>query len=192
MKEKIYCKFFELAKEKGTTNVSLSMLASELNMSKANLYTYFSDKEDLLVNMLLFFGNTIMENVTRIVESEEHTSLEKLDMYISGHIRYVLEDKTFFDVLRDIMLNHMVKDHRNLQKMLGMRDRMIGSLERLTDELKHDGILRCDIPSDRIAVYIGGLLFVFIKDNDRFTIDKVKEYKNEIKNIILKGFGESV
>lgn len=67
----IYSKALDLFIKKGYDATSMSMIAKVLNMSKANLYYYFSSKEDLLYQIHL---NDLQKHFIPILDEAEKIS----------------------------------------------------------------------------------------------------------------------
>jgi len=82
----VYCKALDLFIQNGYNGTSISMIAKALGMSKANLYHYFSSKEDLFYKLYLdYLGKhfiPIIEEAEQVPDSKERIAyvLRKLTL----------------------------------------------------------------------------------------------------------------
>jgi AcrR family transcriptional regulator len=67
-RSEVYCKALDLFIQKGYNGTSISMIAKALGMSKANLYNYCSNKEDLFYKIHL---NYLEKHLIPIIEEAE-------------------------------------------------------------------------------------------------------------------------
>lgn len=81
--------------EKGYYATSVQEIASDCGISKGSLYKYFQSKEELFVEVIEFFQNTMFEKATEIKYSDHLNNKEKLEHKILVQIDDFLDKKDF-------------------------------------------------------------------------------------------------
>jgi len=84
--------------EKGYDGAILEEIAERAEFSKATLYTYFKDKQDLFYAVLEDGLDRLFDSVKDIV-GQDLPSLSKLRLIVKRAIEYMEEDRDFFRVL---------------------------------------------------------------------------------------------
>jgi len=110
--EEVYTKAAMLFRQNGYLNTPLTKIAKELNIKKASLYYYISDKETLLFNILNRTMDTMLERVGNLPMQNLDPD-QKLGQVINAHIvsasRYLNE---FSVLLHDT--KHLRPDFRKI------------------------------------------------------------------------------
>ncbi|MGM0607152.1 MAG: TetR/AcrR family transcriptional regulator [Candidatus Muiribacteriota bacterium] len=157
MKNKIFEAFLSLAEEKGATNISLSMLARELKMSKANFYTYFKDKETLLYELII---NKKEETISKVEEIPrlDVAPEEKLRLFIEGNIKAYFNNKKYWTVFLEILINKLIKDKEKILQLINFRTRLMKTLSEIFNQIFEKRNKRPEVDIDRLSLYVFGIL----------------------------------
>lgn len=90
MKERIVYASLELACEKGLAGVTMSQIAERVGLKKSSLYSHFSSKEDIIVEMY-----ELLRNRARLRNAGEETDYGSL-----------VENRSLKDILKLVVMNY--------------------------------------------------------------------------------------
>ena len=90
MKERIVYASIELACEKGLAGVTMSQIAERVGLKKSSLYSHFSSKEDIIVEMY-----ELLRNRARLRNAGEETDYGSL-----------VENRSLKDILKLVVMNY--------------------------------------------------------------------------------------
>ena len=90
MKERIVYASLELACEKGLAGVTMSQIAERVGLKKSSLYSHFSSKEDIIVEMY-----ELLRNRARLRNAGEETDYGSL-----------VENRSLKDILKLVVINY--------------------------------------------------------------------------------------
>ncbi|MBN1970084.1 MAG: TetR/AcrR family transcriptional regulator [Candidatus Delongbacteria bacterium] len=90
--------------DNGYQNASIRKIAGLCEISPGNLYTYFSSKEDLYINVTLSYNNERLDYIHREMDKGK-TSYEKLWMYCKGYYDYAIQNAEKFKLFMYYELN---------------------------------------------------------------------------------------
>lgn len=168
---KLYLKF-------GIRSVTMDDVASEFGISKKTLYQYFSDKEDLVSQVLSYY----IKNPVFDFNAESNGNAIDRHFALRHHISSVLKyfnNSIEYDLKRLYPVLHN-KVHRF------KRERIYNSTIINISEGIEQGLFRPDLDAELIAkLQVGRMLFTLNADNEIFTegevasmdlFDKVTEY----------------
>ena len=111
-KEKIIHTARILFNEKGYKNVTIRMIAMELNMSSGNLNYHFKKREDILEVMYFDMVRVFDERIEKL--DSEKLTLSKMHKDIHVSISRMIDYKFFWtDLYNLLQLNDKIKEHFN-------------------------------------------------------------------------------
>ena len=90
MKERIVYATLELACDKGLAGVTMSQIAERVGLKKSSLYSHFSSKEDIIVEMY-----ELLRNRARLRNAGEETDYGSL-----------VENRSLKDILKLVVMNY--------------------------------------------------------------------------------------
>jgi len=193
LKKRVFKKYIDLCDRIGTANVTLSKLASELDMSKANLYTYFPDKESIIVEMIEYY---IKDFIKKMSDSDNVIAdpVEKLKSFIMTNVKIALEKEVYLKVVHDIIQNKLIADKEKLYNMKRFEKTIKDILVKILYDGKNKNIFCENVDEERTSAYIlsvlRGIFFenhFFDADKRMFNIEEWEKYGEEIFMLIFKG-----
>lgn len=90
MKEKIVYATLELACEKGLAGVTMSQIAQRVGLKKSSLYSHFSSKKDIIVEMY-----ELLRNRAKVKNGSEETDYERF-----------VENKSLREILQGVVMSY--------------------------------------------------------------------------------------
>ena len=95
----------KLFSKKGYSETSMEDIARLLKMSKANLYYYFTDKNEILAHILGSFLDLILDGIDEFLSSTDNVD-ERLRRFIQRHVdiyaRYMFHAKVLFKEVNNL------------------------------------------------------------------------------------------
>jgi len=91
MRIRILNKAEEIFARKGYSKTRFAEIAKSLDMSVADLNTYFTDKKDLFYECALRAIATTIEVAKKIVHNNSLTPLEKVRLFIKEHVKVLIK-----------------------------------------------------------------------------------------------------
>lgn len=154
MKEKITEESIRLFEKKGFSETSIQEIVDALGVTKGTFYYYFSNKEELLMDIHLGYIDGILHQQEKILSDSTKSCKEKLFdiVYLLIH---TIEDqgpsaRVFFREMR-----HLSKD--NLALILPKRDQIRFHIERLLKEGVATGEFRSNLKVEIVTFGILGI-----------------------------------
>lgn len=175
--------------EKGMEAVSMDDIAKAAGYSKATLYVYFKNKEELIGMLVLESMKKLYDYLTAALEQQE-TTKERYDFICQGLVRYQEEFPFYFKTaLEKINIDFDTENYLPEEK----ETYRIG--EELNEKIKQflcSGIERNEIRSDILIVptifafwgMLSGLIQMAVNKEDYI----VKELKQSKKQYLKYGF----
>ncbi len=119
-KQKMLNKARALFWSKGYNATSIRDIARAYGCMPANVYNFFSKKEDILYEVLLEEMKQIIRPI-RSLEKDEHTHpAEQMRLLIESHLKITLSYRRSAKLLFDVELDNLPPDKR--KRIVGMRD----------------------------------------------------------------------
>lgn len=141
--------------EKGYAGTSLAGIAERLGVSKATLYHYVGNKQELLLGCHLA-GSDAADRVLAQVPKAGLNGLQKLRLALRCHLEYILSENS----ASMVVLETSALSPRNFKIVSERRDRFQSGFIRLIAEgIKDGSIVRCDPKLAAFAV-LGGANWV--------------------------------
>lgn len=134
----------------GIKSVTMDDMAKELGMSKKTLYAYFSDKNDLVLQILTQKINSDQSRCMLIKDESENAIDEmfRINQFVSGMIKNV-HPSVFYD-LKKFHPDAMTIFHEHKWKFVK------GTIMDNIARGKKEGLYRTELPDELIAIiYVG-------------------------------------
>jgi AcrR family transcriptional regulator len=145
----------------GVQSLTTKTLAAEIGFSEPALYRHFSDKNEILKSVLLFYKEQLRSGLQQIIESGI-SEIEKIKAIIDfqfGHftknpaVIMVIFSETSFqhdNVLSQIVSEIMKQKHLSVANIIGKG--------------QEDGSIRSDISKEQLAtVFMGSMRFTILR-----------------------------
>jgi len=124
-KETPRAKMLEVARrlfwEKGYQATSIRDIARAYGCRPANIYNFFSDKEEMLFEVLRDEMQEILDPIVAIEEDEEQDPKDQLRKVIENHLNVTLSYRRSAKLLFDVALDSL--SHEKRSAIVAMRDR---------------------------------------------------------------------
>lgn len=134
----------------GIKSVTMDDMSRELGMSKKTLYTYFKDKNDLVVQIIKVKTEFDRVNCTCVIEEAENAIDEmfRVNKFVSTMMKNV-HPSVFYD-LKKFHPEAMALMHQHKWKFV--KETILQNIKRG----KSEGLYRSEIPEELIAtIYVG-------------------------------------
>lgn len=145
---------------KGFAAATMDEIAQEAEFSKAALYFYFKNKEELFLSLIHEKFNSLGEKLRRVTSSEDSPDVKIGDL-VRIHLEAFEEDKEFFQIIAS---EHPRLDaevgNRLRQDIRGRYVRYIDMIEDVMREGVEEGVLR-DVPPRLLALALTGIVHSF-------------------------------
>jgi len=106
--------------EKGYNATSMREIAMSYGCRPANLYNFFSDKEEILFEVLREEMEQIVNPIKHLEEDDGTSPIEQLRFIIESHLKVTLSYRRSAKLLFDVALDSLSPDKR--KKIVGFRD----------------------------------------------------------------------
>lgn len=148
----------KLINKVGFKNAKMEDIAKKVGFSKASLYSYFKDKEEIVTNIakvhLLHFYNKIADLPARDI-----SAVEKLEIMKNAHMEFVRKSKNLMVVKLNFAI--MEKSH---EEFIVLKLKTIEILKSILEQGKKDGVFNKNLDSDSAAnlleAIFTGIVFV--------------------------------
>ena len=140
-KERIIKAAIDVISEKGFFKSTISTIAKEANVADGTIYTYFKNKEDLLIESFEYVLEIILSEIKEKLD-KENDYFKKIWIIIYGHISFMQEHKGLANFLQ-IQLRQSKRDIRlKIRDIMRQYYRIIGEILK---NAVRDGIIRNDV-----------------------------------------------
>ena len=186
--KKIIQAALELFVRNGYHGTSINQITQKIGLSKGALYSHFSSKGELLLQIIEEFDSQYIEKLIKTVSDYEGNALEKLNCAIDFSSKFALENPNlcFFLTFLTMELNADVDFQPALKRVYRKYEKLI------SDVIKHgisQGLIKKSIDPD-----MGALTFMAIHDGvlhqwylNRFHVDG-RHYVKTFRTIFMEGF----
>ncbi len=117
-------KMLEIARrlfwEKGYNATSMRDIAISYGCRPANIYNFFSDKEEILFEVLREEMEQIIDPIKHLEEDDSTSPLDQLKFIIESHLKVTLSYRRSAKMLFDVALDSLSPDKR--KKIIDFRD----------------------------------------------------------------------
>lgn len=170
--------------QKGYSDTSMKDIANACGFRPANIYNFFTNKEEILFEILFEEMSEIISSLLIIERSEMNDPVKKLSDLIATHTRLTLSNRRSSVLLFDAGLNSL--SHENRRKIISLRD----EYDRIIGTAIREGIDagRFDDIDVKMAVFsISSMITrtrIWFSDKGRLSVDEVTDF---IVNFALYG-----
>ena len=172
----------ELLLNYGYEGYTFTLLANQLDVSRAAIYKYYDNKEELLSEYMLYELTTFLNELKKV--GKEKTFSDQFHALFN----FIFDDMSLY-VLRDIGMqipNANKKVAANKQKISNIHIELYTSLQHFIDLGRREKILREDIPSNLVL----GMIFQTVNIPNTEGIPH-QDWVNTIKDVISHGIFKS-
>jgi len=120
--------------EKGYNATSMREIAIAYGCRPANIYNFFSDKEEILFEVLREEMEQIIKPIKHLEEDDGTSPIEQLKFIIGSHLKVTLSYRRSAKLLFDVSLDSLSPNKRKI--IVGFRD----NYDRIIRKVIHRGI----------------------------------------------------
>ncbi len=172
----------KLFAKKGYTASSMREIAANTGITKATIYHYFKNKEEILFEIMNSAMDKAFVSIEKI-KSKNITILEKFTEIINFYSKYYIGNQDNLILLvNDIQF--LNSDYKKI--LIDKEKKYVDLIYDILKEMKSEGKLK-DIPLPVVSFAFFGMVHYTInwfKDNKGITVEQLANYFTEI---ILKG-----
>lgn len=106
--------------EKGYNATSMRDIARAYGCEPANIYNFFSNKEEILYQVLLEEMEEIIDPIKHLEEGDDTSPIEQLRLIIASHLKITLSYRRSAKLLFDVALDSLSAAKR--KKIVDLRD----------------------------------------------------------------------
>ncbi len=162
--------------------VSLSMIAKKAGVTKAALYYYFRNKEELFLEIFKKMAESFKEELNKNIK-EELPPQENLKNFIVTYINFFFIKKNLIQIL----IQKVSKSNKKIcSRLKGTREDIISKLEKIMDKILKDDKRKEEVSSRMAAMMILGMLGTFFIKHayDKKTEISPEKIANKIINFL--------
>ncbi|MEG0276729.1 MAG: TetR/AcrR family transcriptional regulator [Coprobacillus sp.] len=137
----------ELCIEKGIENVSIVNIAKSCDITRATIYNYFRDKEDILWSIFFRHQTDMYEKCIAAI-NQSHTTYEKMKSYAYTILSLYNENvyyPVFMEIFGSIYMQASYKKDYNYKNPYNTHHIKPGDVVTLLAEHFHDGSVKADL-----------------------------------------------
>lgn len=163
----------------GYEGFTIGQLAKMLDVSRAAIYKYYQNKDELLMDFMLEEMNNVLISFKSI--PEEQTFLEKIDLLLQKIFMY--KDLHLILGMQEIIPTKNAPDLEiKKQKLSHMHKELYMPLVQIIQQGKKEGFIDMEIPNELLIGFI--FQSISIPNHSGLEDGKLMDYT---KNLILKG-----
>jgi AcrR family transcriptional regulator len=106
--------------EKGYQTASMRDIGISYGCRPANIYNFFSDKEEILFEVLREEMEQIIDPIKHLEEEDDTSPIEQLRLIIESHLKVTLSYRRSAKLLFDVALDSLSAEKR--KKIIDLRD----------------------------------------------------------------------
>jgi len=175
--------------EKGYNATSMREIAIAYGCRPANIYNFFSDKEEILFEVLREEMEQIINPIKHLEEDDGSSPIEQLKFIIESHLKVTLSYRRSAKLLFDVALDSLSPNKR--KKIVDFRD----TYDRIIRKVIHRGIDTGHLPE--VDVRLAGFMIASMITRTRIWFHPKKGVSvSELSDFIfdfafngLRGFG---
>ena len=183
-KKQILSKSSKLFWDKGYTETSMRDIGNACGFRPANIYNFFSSKEEILYEILLEEMEVLLAPITYLEDDETTNPIDQLKLIIENHVKLTLSSRRTSKLLFDTGLKNLSSKRR--KKIINIRDQY----DRITYKTISRGIKKGIFnPIDiKMSLYsIASMITrtrIWYSPNGRLSIDEIVDF---IFNFTING-----
>jgi len=165
--------------EKGYLSTSMADISKAYGCRPANIYNFFSDKEEILFEVLREEMDQIIHPIQHLEEENGLPPPEQLRLIIESHLKVTLSYRRSAKLLFDVALDNLSPENR--KKIIGLRD----TYDRIIRKVIRRGIESQDWPE--IDVKLAGFMIASMITRTRIWFHPKKGVSlNDLSDFIFK------
>lgn len=177
--------------EQGFDAVSMNAIAEAAEVSKANIFHHFKNKDDLYLAVLKTACASSCEHIERFGQAEG-TFEQRLERYAAEHLNHILGNEEVTRLIqRDLLDNGPQRGRQFAEQVFGQN---FGRLVDILREGQLRGELRRDIDPAMVALMIIGTNLTFFQAREVFRhfpdvnfAESPETYSRMAMDIVLQG-----
>lgn len=170
--------------EKGIRQVSVEEIVRQAGVSKATFYKYFTDKKDILDKFLRKSASQVMDNLQELLNKGKQGRMTKEDFL------RIFDLNEYDRMFKSNLLIELVQDYPDY--LVEFKSWYMNSVMQMFYELvriaKIDGIIRMDVDTDVLMIYVQTLRRMEIRE-DSPVLQRMsfKEFNKKYMDLFLYG-----
>jgi AcrR family transcriptional regulator len=128
-KNRILDKAGTLFWQKGYHDTSMRDIATACDCKPANIYNYFSSKEDILFEVIRDITGQSVRAISPLENDDTTSPVDQLRSLIKGHFNFLVQMRQTSVLISDTGLKDLTKDHR--KEVIELRDRYDSILRKV-------------------------------------------------------------
>ncbi len=150
--------------EKGIEHTTMRDIAAEAELSKATLYLYFTDKEELTFE-ILYLTLLKVEELIEGAASEKERGYDKLQAITEAYLHFYREypQYTYFSLVMDQYANAVSQGNKGAQRCMEKIYHIQNRIREFLEQGIADGSVRSDVEADKTAVFFIHVVTSFMK-----------------------------
>jgi TetR/AcrR family fatty acid metabolism transcriptional regulator len=168
----------------GVQSLTTKALAAEIGFSEPALYRHFTDKNEIVKSVLLYYKDVLRKGLTKVIESERSGS-EKIKAMIDFQFNHF----TKFPAVIMVIFSETSFQHDNQlsETVLSIMLQKSKLVTNMIESGQKEGTIRSDIAPDQLAkVVMGSMRLTILKWRlSNFNFDLIEEGKTLCTTIEL-------
>jgi AcrR family transcriptional regulator len=165
--------------EKGYYAASMRDIGISYGCRPANIYNFFSDKEEILFEVLREEMEQIINPIKHLEEDDDTSPIEQLRFIIESHLKVTLSYRRSAKLLFDVALDSLSPNKR--KKIIDFRN----TYDRIIRKVIRRGIDTGDLP--KVDVKLAGFMIASMITRTRIWFHPKKEISvSELADFIFK------
>ncbi|MBN2790698.1 MAG: TetR/AcrR family transcriptional regulator [Candidatus Delongbacteria bacterium] len=153
----------------GFNNAKMIDIAKKVGFSKASLYSYFKDKEEIAMNLFKEHLEKMYEKIKDLPE-QEITALEKFEEIKKLQLGFIKDGKNLMIIKPD--LKELTKVHI---EVFEVRNKLFNVVKKILEQGKREKVYNSDLDVDRSMIILDSLMTGII-----FNASMRKNVKNDL------------
>lgn len=177
-KEELIKSSLETFKMHGFPATSMSMLAKAAGVEKAHLYYYFKNKEDLMLEVLLYLNQYTSKYILSIAYQEELSSSERINQLLTKLKKFYKEYKLGCLMTNTVLQTLYEKDiFSNVAKKFC--DDLIAAVAHLYED-RYSPKYALGKAKQAVQDMYGGMIFTQIYKDEKFLDDAIARISKKL------------
>ncbi|NOR45172.1 MAG: TetR family transcriptional regulator [Candidatus Delongbacteria bacterium] len=174
----------EIISDSGIQNLTTRNLSDKIGISVPAIYRHFKNKNDILLNILYYFGIKIEKGFSEIISSDM-SSLEKIEKLFMTQITNLNKNKCLSAI---IFTDEYFKNEKDLnQEIVRITMFNISMYQDIIEKGQRDLEIKNDLPTKQLTLMLLGSLHAFLKTWRMldYSFDLLEEGEKMVKTLIF-------
>lgn len=98
IKEAIIARAVDIINAEGFSHVTMRKIAAKMDMSATNIYNYFSNKDEIYINILIR-GFRLLYETLKSIYDEEGEPIEKGKRFIMAYLSFGIKNYNYYEIM---------------------------------------------------------------------------------------------